>query len=52
MKALLLAVLGAATVAFFVGLIYLPAGGIVAGFELLAGAYVIRYLEMAKAAKR
>jgi hypothetical protein len=42
---LLLAVLGALVVAVGVALIYPPAGVIVAGLELLAAAYVIRYLE-------
>lgn len=42
---LLLAVLGALAVAVGAGLVFLPAGLIVAGLELLAAAYVIRYLE-------
>ena len=42
---LLLAVLGALAVAAGVGWIYPPAGLIAAGVELLAAAYVIRYLE-------
>jgi inosine/xanthosine triphosphate pyrophosphatase family protein len=44
-RALLLAVAGAAAVAGGVAWIYQPAGLIVAGLELLAGAYVSRYLE-------
>jgi hypothetical protein len=48
LKALLLAILGAIAIAGGAGLIYVPAGVIVAGVELLAGAYVIRYLEAAK----
>jgi hypothetical protein len=39
-----LAVLGGLAVAAGVGLVFLPAGLIVAGLELLAAAYVIRYL--------
>lgn len=42
---LLLAILGALAVAVGTGLVFLPAGLIVAGLELLAAAYVIRYLE-------
>lgn len=44
-RALLLAVSGAAVIAGGVAWIYQPAGAIVAGLELLAGAYVILYLE-------
>lgn len=40
----LLAVLGGLAVAVGAGLVFLPAGVIVAGLELLAAAYVIRYL--------
>lgn len=42
---MVLAVLGAAAVAVGVAWIYQPAGVIVGGLELLAGAYVTRYLE-------
>lgn len=42
---LLLAILGALAVAVGAALVYLPAGVIVAGLELLVAAYVIRYLE-------
>ena len=52
MKAALLAILSAVVVAAGVAMVYLPAGVIAAGVEGLAGAYVIRYLELAKAAKR
>lgn len=41
----MLALLGAALIAVGVGLIFLPAGVIVGGIELVAAAYVIRYLE-------
>lgn len=40
-----LAVLGALAIAVGVGMVFLPAGVIVAGVEALAAAYVIRYLE-------
>jgi hypothetical protein len=40
-----LAVAGAVAVAIGAGLIYLPAGLIVSGIELLTGAYVLAYLE-------
>jgi hypothetical protein len=40
-----LAALGSLAVAVGAGLVFLPAGLIVAGLELLAAAYVIRYLE-------
>lgn len=40
-----LAVLGALAVAVGVGLVFVPAGVIVAGVEALCGAYVIGYLE-------
>lgn len=40
-----LVVLGALTVAAGVGLIYLPAGVITAGLEMVAGAYVLAYLK-------
>lgn len=42
---IVLAVLGVLTVAFGVGLIYLPAGVITGGLELVAGAYVAAYLK-------
>lgn len=48
MKSVLLAVLGAVGIAGGVGMIFLPAGVIVAGVELVVGAYVIRYLEAAR----
>jgi hypothetical protein len=43
--AVLLSVFGAAAVAAGVGLVYLPAGVVAGGVELLAAAYVIGYLE-------
>ena len=43
--AVILAVVGAVLVAVGVGLVYVPAGVIVAGVELIAAAYVHRYLE-------
>lgn len=45
MKSVLLVVLGAVTVAVGIGLIYLQAGVIAAGVELIAAGYVVRYLE-------
>lgn len=47
--AALLALLGALAIAFGVGLVYLPAGVITGGIELLAAAYVIGYLEARRA---
>lgn len=41
----ILAVLGALVVAIGVGMVFLPAGVIAAGVELLAGAYLVAYLE-------
>ena len=43
--ALALALLGAVAVAVGVALLSVPAGVVVAGVELLAAAYVVRYLE-------
>jgi hypothetical protein len=43
--AVVMALLGALALAAGVALIYLPAGVIVAGIELIAGAYVVGYLE-------
>lgn len=43
--ALTLASLGALLIAYGVGLIYTPAGVIVAGVFLIAAAYIRRYLE-------
>lgn len=43
--ALLLALCGALTVATGAGLVFLPAGLIVAGIEAMAGAYMIQYWE-------
>lgn len=40
------AVLGALIVAVGVGMIFLPAGVIVAGLELMAAGYVRRYIEL------
>jgi hypothetical protein len=40
----ILAVLGALAIAAGVGLIYLPAGLIVGGLEMLAAGYVAQYL--------
>jgi hypothetical protein len=42
---IVLAVLGALTVAAGIGLVYLPAGVIAVGVEMLAGCYVIGYLK-------
>jgi hypothetical protein len=44
-RAVLLAVLGAVVVAVGVGMVYLPAGVIVAGLELVGASYVFGYLE-------
>lgn len=43
-----LLVLGALAIAAGVGLIYLPVGLIVAGLEMLAGAYVLQYVRAAR----
>lgn len=43
--AVLLAVAGAAAVAAGAALVYLPAGVVAGGVELLAAAYIIGYLE-------
>lgn len=48
MRAVALAILGAVAIAAGVAWIYPPAGVIVAGLELLAGAYIVRYLEARK----
>lgn len=45
MSSPLLAVLGALVVAVGVAMIFLPAGVIVAGLELVAAGYVRRYIE-------
>lgn len=42
----MLAVLGAIVVVLGVGMIFLPAGVIVAGVELMAAGYVRRYIEL------
>lgn len=43
--ALFLALVGALAVATGVGLVFLPAGLVVAGVEAMAGAYMIQYWE-------
>jgi hypothetical protein len=48
-SALALAILGALVIALGAGMVYLPAGVVVAGLELLAAAYVVRYLEAQRA---
>jgi hypothetical protein len=45
-SASILAVLGAVVVAFGVGLIFVPAGVIVAGLELVAAGYIRRYIDL------
>lgn len=43
--ALFLALCGALALVLGAGLVYLPAGVVVAGFEALVGAYLIQYWE-------
>jgi len=50
--AVLLAVLGGLLIAAGVGLIYLPAGAVVGGLELLGGAYVAAQLVQLLPAKK
>jgi hypothetical protein len=45
-SASILAVLGAVVVAFGVGLVFVPAGVIVAGLELVAAGYIRRYIDL------
>lgn len=47
--ALILIVAGAFLVAFGVGLVFVPAGVIVAGGELIAGGYVAAYMTARRA---